>query len=87
MTPPTKELSFSKHSAVSAAFGQHFVKTGIFKEELHHMLIDAFEERNESDYGMTFSLTEKDASQALQRARIYCETLTTYLQKNKYLAD
>ncbi len=31
----TKGLNFSKHQAVVAAFGQHFVKTGIFKHMFH----------------------------------------------------
>jgi uncharacterized protein (UPF0332 family) len=32
------DLTFSKHSAVIAAFGQQFVKTGLFAAEHHDAL-------------------------------------------------
>jgi uncharacterized protein (UPF0332 family) len=41
----TKDMNFSKHQAVVAAFGQHFVKTGIFDHNFHHYLVEAFEDR------------------------------------------
>ena len=34
-----RDLSFSKHSAVIAAFGKKFVKTGIFDSRFHRSLI------------------------------------------------
>ena len=39
----TKDMNFSKHQAVVAAFGQHFVKTGIFNHNFHQYLVEAFE--------------------------------------------
>ena len=45
-----KDLSYSKHSAVISAFGKEFVKSGEFSEELHKNLIQAFKERQKSDY-------------------------------------
>ncbi len=41
----TKDLKFSKHSAVIAAFGRDFVKTGLLSKELHSYLIKGFRER------------------------------------------
>jgi uncharacterized protein (UPF0332 family) len=41
----TKGLSFSKHTALVAAFGQHFVKTNIFEHKFHRYLVEAFEQR------------------------------------------
>ena len=46
----TKEMSFSRHSAVIAAFGKYFIKSGIFPEELHSFLLDAFKARQLGDY-------------------------------------
>ena len=43
-------LSFSKHSAVVAAFGQHIVQTGHVPEHLHRYLLDAFDLRMVGDY-------------------------------------
>ena len=81
----SKDLAFSKHGGVIAAFGQHFVKTGLFKKELHEMLIAAFEERNEGDYGISAEFSADDAGQALRRAQTYCETVTDFLRQNHFL--
>ena len=39
----TKDLNFSKHKAVVATFGQHFIKTNIFAHKFHMYLVAAFE--------------------------------------------
>ena len=44
-----RDLSFSKHSAVIAAFGKKFVKTGIFDSRFHRSFLNAFDLRNEGD--------------------------------------
>lgn len=41
----TKGLSFSSHKGVISAFGQHFVKTGIFDKEMSREVNRAFEKR------------------------------------------
>ena len=46
-------LSFSKHKSLLAAFGQHFVKTGIIPAHFHRYLIDAQEKRLTGDYHAT----------------------------------
>ncbi len=56
------DLSFSKHSAVIAAFGKEFVKTGIFDCRFHRSLLKAFDLRNAGDYGTFQSLNEEKAS-------------------------
>ena len=61
-------LSFSKHSAVIAAFGQHFARTGRVPVELHRHLIEAGEQRNTSDYDLEPNLTLADAERQLARA-------------------
>jgi len=45
-------LSYSSHSAVIAAFGREFAKTGEVDVRLHRYLIDAQDTRNASDYGV-----------------------------------
>lgn len=61
-------LSFSKHSAVIAAFGQHFARTGRVPVELHRHLIEAGEQRNTGDYDLEPNLTLTDAERQLARA-------------------
>ncbi len=52
----TKDLSFSKHAANIAAFGQHFASTGIVPVHLHRYLIDAFDFRQAGDYDITIKI-------------------------------
>jgi len=44
-------LTFSKHSVVIAAFGQHFAKTGRAPVRFHRFLVEGQEVRLGSDYG------------------------------------
>ena len=44
-------LAFSKHSAVIAAFGQHFARTGKVPVEFHRFLLAAQDLRHSGDYG------------------------------------
>ncbi|MDA8215612.1 MAG: HEPN domain-containing protein [Nitrospiraceae bacterium] len=78
----TKELSFSSHKAVIAAFGQHFVKTGVFPKEMSKSLTRAFEKRQFSDYEYTFVITREDAEEILKEGKAFIASVISYL-KNK----
>jgi uncharacterized protein (UPF0332 family) len=52
-----RDLSFSKHSAVIAAFGREFAKTGAIDSKYHRYLIDAQDFRNLGDYDIGASVT------------------------------
>jgi uncharacterized protein (UPF0332 family) len=47
----SKGLRFQRHGSVHAAFGEHFVKTGLLNTKLHRWLLDAFDQRILGDYG------------------------------------
>jgi uncharacterized protein (UPF0332 family) len=81
----TKNLVFAKHSGVIASFGQHFVKTGIFKVELREMLAKAFEDRTEGDYGMTDAFSPTEAKVILGHAQKYCQILGHYLTEKGHI--
>jgi len=69
-------LSFSKHSAVIAAFGKHFIKTGKAPPEFHAYLIKAQELRNIGDYGGFNSITGEKAQEVIEQAeRVYNFTI------------
>ncbi|MGB2927129.1 MAG: HEPN domain-containing protein [Limnothrix sp.] len=59
-----KDLSFSSHSAVIAAFGKEIVKTGIVPTQLHRQLINAQRKRTQADYGI-----EDDIQLSLENAQ------------------
>ena len=61
-------IQASKHSAVIAAFGRSFAKTGRLPVHLHRMLIDAFDDREAADYGLVWEATKEDAEQRMRQA-------------------
>ena len=63
-----KGLSFSKHAAVVAAFGEHFVKTGIAPAHFHRYLIHAMEVRHAGDYGGLNDVTAEESAEQIARA-------------------
>jgi uncharacterized protein (UPF0332 family) len=68
-----KGLAFPKHSAVIAAFGQHFVKTGMVAAEFQRYLTEGQAARNISDYDIGPAVTAADASQQISRAQEFLE--------------
>lgn len=75
----SRDLSFAKHSAVIAAFGQHFVKTGVFDPSLHRFLLDAFDLRNLGDYGAVHAVVDADSLQVLQKAKVFCAAIRDHI--------
>ena len=66
-------LAYSKHSAVHAAFGEHFSKTGRIPKNFHRYLIHAMEMRHTGDYGRASEITEEDSEQQISRAKEFLE--------------
>ena len=61
-------LAFSRHSAVIAAFGEHFAKTKRLAPEFHRYLIEAHDSRNVGDYDIGPSLNANEAAEVIARA-------------------
>jgi uncharacterized protein (UPF0332 family) len=68
-----KGLSFSKHSAVIAAFGQHFAHTGQVPTQFHKFLLQAQELRHSGDYGTTHSVTTEQAESTMAQAEMFLQ--------------
>jgi len=68
-----KQLSFSKHSAVIAAFGREFAKSGLVAPEFHRFLIEAKELRTTGDYGQFNAVTTDQATEQIDRADRFLE--------------
>jgi len=64
-------LSFSKHSATIAAFGQHFAKTGRIPADFHRYLIEGQANRNIGDYDPIASLTQAQAEEQIRHAEAF----------------
>jgi uncharacterized protein (UPF0332 family) len=61
-------LSFSKHSAVIAAFGREFAKPKRIPTEFHRFLIEAQELRTTGDYGQLNAITADQAAEQIDHA-------------------
>jgi len=75
-----KDLSFSKHSAVIAAFGKEFVKTGLLSKKLHKYLLEAFEDRLSGDYNIISTITKEKSEETLKRAVEFLKETKKYLK-------
>jgi uncharacterized protein (UPF0332 family) len=61
-------LSFSKHSAVIAAFGREFAKPQRVSPDFHRFLIEAQALRATGDYGQLNAVTTEQATEKIDRA-------------------
>lgn len=68
-----KGLSFSKHSAVIAAFAQQFVKPGGAPARFHRYLLDAQDARNLGDYDVAGGVTQAQAAEQMARAEEFIQ--------------
>ena len=73
-------IGVSKHSAVAAAFGKKYVKTGKIAPRYHRMLLDSFEWRQKSDYDVYWLATRERAEKCQQDAEAFVAQADSLLQ-------
>lgn len=78
----SKEIYRSKHSGVQAAFGQHFVKTGLIEKEYAQMIDHAFEARLDSDYDMIYTAKQGTAEILLDDAKQFVARVEEYFRES-----
>lgn len=76
-----KGLKFKKHSAVHSAFGEQFVKTGIFDSKFYKALTKAFENRLISDYDIDVAIPREEVELMIEQADSFLRTTSQYLTK------
>jgi uncharacterized protein (UPF0332 family) len=72
-------LSYSRHSAVIAAYGKEFAKTDLIPPEYHRYLIEAYESRQVADYGVVSIMTETKILEYLDQANGFLREAHKYL--------
>ena len=82
----TKNLSFSKHSAVIGAFGKEFVKTKIIPKKLREYIVSAFDIRQLGDYGAPGSVSTEKAQSLIEETEEFIETIEEYLRRGGYIS-
>ena len=78
----TKGMTFTSHKAVISAFGQYFVKTGIFDKRMGRDLNIIFGERQLGDYESNFSISKDNARRTFESARVFVDQITAWLEIN-----
>ena len=81
----TKNLSFSSHKGVISAFGEYFIKTGMFSKEMGRELNRAFEKRQISDYEYTFVISQREAEDLLKSGKEFVNNIVEHLKKTNAL--
>ena len=77
----SKGLTFSSHSAVVAAYGKEFAKTGVLDPKFHRYIIDAQRRRQVGHYGdETEEVTEEQARESFQWADEFKQAVEAYLK-------
>lgn len=66
----------SKHSAVIAAFGREYAKTGKIDPRYHQMLIEDFEWRQKADYDVFWHADRETARGRLEDAREFISRIS-----------
>jgi len=76
-----KGLAYSSHSAVIAAFGKEFTKTGLMDDKFHLYLIRSQELRNLGDYGVNIDIPEKQVRDSMEQAHEFLIAALTFLEQ------
>ena len=77
-----RKLAFSSHSAVIAAFGKEFSKTGELDPKFHQYLIKAQELRQTGDYANNENVSEESVAQVVAWGKEFYSATVDYLSKN-----
>lgn len=76
----SQEKTFSSHRSVIAAFGEHFIKSGLLPKEMHHWLHRAFEKRQISDYEFMSGISEIEVMDLQSKAAEFMKRAEAFLQ-------
>jgi uncharacterized protein (UPF0332 family) len=75
----TRDLRFSSHSAVIAAYGKEFSKTGLLDPIFHRRLIVAEERREDGHYGASENISDEDALESFDWAEEFMAAVKAFL--------
>ena len=81
----TKDLQFKKHSSVIGSFNKHFIRTGIFPQNLSKQINRLFQERTEADYDWDAIIEKNDARQDIKTAEEIVSQIIEYLTRNGFI--
>jgi len=74
-----KGIGRSKHSGVISIFDREYVKANVFPKEMSQLFHQAFNLRQEGDYGELDLITKKEALEIMNGAKNFLETIKVHL--------
>lgn len=74
-----RDLQFSKHSAVHAAFGKEFAKTKVLDPRFHRWLLSAFNLRLQTDYSFDAAISGEEVEETLEQAQEFLAAAREFL--------
>ena len=77
----SRNLSFSKHSAVIAAYGKEFALTNDLDPKFHRYLIASLDTRQIGDYGVEENVSLAEAGQIIIWAEEFLDAAKAYLSR------
>ncbi len=77
-----KDITTKKHASTISLFCEKFVKTEEFPYELATYLIDAFRKRQLSDYDVFVTISESEAKDLINKAKIFVDEVKNRLRSD-----
>lgn len=81
-----KRLTFSKHAGVIAAFGENFIRPGVFPRDFGAMIARLFRERQVGDYDAGISVSSDSARDDVRDASSIVNAIRAYLVQSGHLS-
>ena len=75
-----KDLAFSKHTGVHAAYGREFAKAELLDVKFHRWLLKAFNDRLQVDYEVDTNMSRADVDVTLDRAQEFLDAARRFLE-------
>jgi uncharacterized protein (UPF0332 family) len=81
----TKNMSYSKHSAVLGAFNKEFVFNKVFAKDFYNKIARLFKDRQIGDYEYEKVIDCESSNADVNDAELIINAITEYLHKESYL--
>lgn len=75
----SKALRFSSHSALVAAYGKEFAKTGILDPKFHQYVLITQKRRETGHYGVEKTVMDEEALESFHWAEEFMQAVKNYL--------
>ncbi|WP_198045054.1 HEPN domain-containing protein [Spirosoma montaniterrae] len=74
------DQTVSSHKGLIAQFGKHFVKTGFIEPQYGRMLANIYQQRQLSDYEVSYELSESESAEAIVNSGAFIRCIRDYLK-------